>query len=53
MSKQDWFEKFERVQAERPELSDEDASELAYQRQREEFADRADRLKDEKKHGDT
>ena len=51
MSRDQWFEKFERIQAERPELSDEDASELAYQQQREDFGEKADRLKDERKYG--
>lgn len=50
MSKEAWFQNFERLEAEYPELSDEDLSELASQRQREEFADRADLLKDEAKH---
>lgn len=50
MSKEQWFQNFERIQAEHPELSDEEASEMASEKQREDFADRADQLKDEAKY---
>ena len=53
MSKQQWFDNFERILAENPYISDEQASELAEERTRDQMADRADRLRDEKKHGDT
>ena len=51
MSKEQWFENFERLEAEYPNLSDEDLSEMASERQRQDFAERADRLKDEGKEG--
>lgn len=53
MSKQQWFENFERVLAENPGISDERAAEVAQEMQVDQMADRADRLHDEKKHGDT
>jgi len=52
MNKQQWFENFERVLAENPEMSDEQAAEEAQEMEIDQMADRADRLKDEKKHGD-
>jgi hypothetical protein len=42
-----WFERFERIQAEHPEMSDEEASEAAEQKLRDDYADRADQLNDE------
>ena len=52
MSKEDWFRHFEHEAAEHPELSDEELSERAYQRQIDEYADRADQALDEEKHND-
>lgn len=43
-----WFANFERIQAEHPEMSDEEASEAAEQKLRDDYADRADQLNDEK-----
>jgi hypothetical protein len=43
-----WFANFERIQAEHPEMSDEEASEAAEQKIRDDYADRADQLNDEK-----
>ena len=42
-----WFANFERIQAEHPEMSDEEASEAAEQKLRDDYADRADQLNDE------
>ena len=43
-----WFERFERIQAEHPEMSDDEASEAADEKLRDDYADRADQLNDEK-----
>jgi hypothetical protein len=43
-----WFERFERIQAEHPEMSDEEASEAAEQKLRDDYADRADQINDER-----
>ena len=43
-----WFANFERIQAEHPEMSDEEACEAAEQKQRDDYADRADQLSDER-----
>jgi hypothetical protein len=50
MSKEDWFAHYEEVLAEHPELSDEQASDLAAERQIDAYAALADRLNDETKH---
>ncbi len=42
-----WFANFERIQAEHPEMSDEEASEAAEQKLRDDYADRADAINDE------
>jgi len=52
MSKEQWFQNYERVLAENPSISDERAADMARDQQVDQMADRADRLKDEKKHGD-
>ena len=49
MSKEAWFREFERIQAEYPEMSDEKASEQAFEDLTDKFADAVDRAKDEKK----
>jgi hypothetical protein len=46
MASDQWFEHFERVLAEHPEIDDETASEMAEERVRDENADRADYAKD-------
>ncbi len=43
-----WFERFERIQAEHPEMSDDEASEAADEKLRDDYADRADQIKDER-----
>ena len=43
-----WFANFERIQAEHPEMDDDEASEAADEALRDQFADRADQLNDEK-----
>jgi hypothetical protein len=48
MSKEAWFANFEYLQAEHPDMTDEDLSEMASERLRDQFADRADQLNDEK-----
>ena len=48
MSKADWFEKFEYLQAEHPDMTDEELSEMATERQRDEYAERADQINDER-----
>jgi len=52
MNKMEWFQNYERVLAENPDISDEQAGEMAREAQVDQAADRADCLKDEKKHGD-
>ncbi len=42
-----WFANFERIQAEHPEMGDDEASEAADEALRDQFADRADQLNDE------
>jgi len=51
MSKEDWFRHFEEIDAEHPELSDDEKSEMASEAQRDEMADRADLISDERKEG--
>lgn len=48
MSKENWFAHFERLDAEHPELGDDELSEMASEAQRDEFADRADQINDER-----
>jgi len=50
MSKEDWFRHFERLDAEHPGLSEEELSDMASDAQIDEMADRADMIKDERKH---
>lgn len=50
MSKEDWFRHFEREAAEHPEMTDEELSDRASERQADEFAARADQAKDEAKY---
>lgn len=52
MSKEQWFENFERVLSENPGISNERASDLVRDQQTDQMADKADLLKDEKKHGE-
>lgn len=49
MSKEAWFANFEYLQAEHPDMSDEDLSEMASERLRDQYADRADQINDERK----
>ncbi len=56
MSKEAWFQNYERLYNEREagerEGSDDELAELTSEQQRDQLADLADRLHDEKKHGD-
>ena len=49
MSKDDWFRHYERIEAERPELSEDTLADLAHEALADEMAADADRLKDEAK----
>jgi len=48
MNKMAWFDKFEHFQAEHPDLPDEALSEMATESLIDDFADRADRINDER-----
>ncbi len=48
MSSDNWFAHFERLDAEYPDKSDEELSEMASEAQVDEMADRADMLNDER-----
>ena len=48
-----WFAQFERLDAEHPELSEDQLSELAEQAVRDEYADRVDAAMDAASEGDT
>ena len=48
-----WFAHFERLDAEHPELSEDELSELAEQAVRDEYADRVDAAMDAASEGDT
>lgn len=48
MSRDNWFEHFERLDAEHPEKSDDELSEMATEAQVDEMADRADQINDER-----
>ena len=50
MSKEAWFKEFERLQAEHPEKSDEDLSDMAHEAVVDRMAARADFLLDEMKY---
>ena len=52
MNKEAWFQHYERMQAEHPELSDIECAELARDAEVDEMAARVDQLHDEEKHGD-
>jgi len=58
MSKEAWFQNYERLYNEREagemshELTDEDLCEIASEKMADDFATRADMIKDERKHGD-
>ena len=53
MSSDLWFAHFERLDAEHPELSDDQLSELAEQAVRDDLADRVDAAMDAASEGDT
>ena len=52
MSKEEWFAEFERLEAEHPEKSDAELSDMAHEAMVERQAVRADHILDEMKHGD-
>ncbi len=49
MSKEDWFRHYERIEAERPELSEDTLADLACEALADEMADQVDLLYDEAK----
>ena len=53
MSSDAWFRQFERLDAEHPNLSEDELSEMAEQAVRDEYADRVDAAMDEASEGDT
>ena len=53
MGSEIWFRHFERLDAEHPELSEDQLSELAEQAVRDDLADRVDAAKDAASEGDT
>lgn len=52
MNKEEWFQNFERIRAEREDLSDERVAELAREAQQDRFSTLADIIRDEAKHGE-
>ena len=52
MSKEDWFRHYERIEAERPELSEDTLADLAHEALMDEMADAADAAKDREKYGE-
>jgi hypothetical protein len=51
MSKEEWFREFERLEAEHPNKSDDELSDMAHEAWVDKMATTADRLLDEAKHG--
>ena len=52
MSNQEWFRHFEEIDAEFPELSEDEKVTMAEERQIDEMASRADMIRDERKYED-
>jgi len=52
VSKEEWFREFERLEAEHPEKSDEELSQMAHDAQVDMMAAKADQLLDEAKYGE-
>jgi len=52
MSKDEWFAEYERLEAERPDLTDEELADLAHEALIDRWADRADMLLDAEKEAD-
>jgi len=48
MNKEAWFQNFEMIQAEHPEMTDEEAGEAAREKLKDDWADRADQINDER-----
>ena len=48
MSKANWFEHYERLEAEHPTWTDDQLSDGALEAQRDQMADRVDQMKDQK-----
>jgi len=49
MSKDSWFREFERLEAEHPEKTEDELSDMAHDQMADKMAQRVDRAKDERK----